>query len=202
MASIGQPRLAPRTVAQSSTIEWTVFVDEDDYTWTGVYRNLSYTTVARIYDRCYNREFDDWDHDSWNYGQIVAQCDIRPYYLRDLLESRLGSSCESPLQELISSLDNLRRFIIRRLTSVYLDNVSSCLDCCGAIGLLCTRARTCGSGLRTWSQWATARQQGLCVPGRIGEIPTGNTQPRLRERTIGSSRNAEVLTATDESGIS
>ena len=205
MASIGRTyyhRIVPRTWVQSSSVERTVFTNENVHTWTGAYRNMSYETVARIYDRCYNRVFDDWDRDSWNDGQVVAQCDIRPYCLRELLESRLGSSCESPLQELTSSLDELRRLIIRRLTSAYLNNVSACLDCCGAIGLLCTRARTCGSDLWTWSQRASARQQGLRVPGRIGEIPTGNTEPRLRGRTTGSSRNAEVLTRADESGTS
>ena len=155
MVSIEQTRIVPRTWAQPSSIEQTVFVtmfvDDDEYTWTGVYRDLSYETVERIYDRCYNRAFDDWDRDSWNDGQIVAQCDIRPYYLRELLESRLGSSCESPLQELTSSLDKLRRFIIRRSISAYLNNVRACLDCCGAIGTFCTRARTCGSDLWLWS---------------------------------------------------
>ena len=59
MVSNVQPRIVPRIVAQSSEIEWTAFVNEDEYTWTGVYRDMSYATVERIYARCYNRQFDD-----------------------------------------------------------------------------------------------------------------------------------------------
>ena len=207
MVDIVQPRIVPRTVAQSSEIEWTVFVDEDEYTWTGVYRDMSFMTVARIYERCYNREFDDWDRDSWNDGQIVAQCDVRPYYLRDLLESRLGSSRESPLQELTASFNNLLGFSIQRLNSALCDDVRACLDCCGVLGTFCTRTRTYWSRPWIWSPWrsacgwsasvasGTTSRTGLCVPGwarGIREVSASHTESRLRGRTTSSSRDGQI----------